>query len=106
MTETFWTLLRDPAHWEFELFLMLVFDGLIVGLLWPFARLHWRHHISRDRRDEDARLKALVPQCPTVKYRWSIGVAPPRMMWYDRFGDVSTDLVGNEWTNMGKAPPA
>lgn len=30
--ETFWTLLRDPAHWEFEIFLMVVFD-FIVGFL-------------------------------------------------------------------------
>ena len=49
--ETFWTLLRDPAHWEFELFLMLLFDGLIFGLLWPFVRVHWRHHIRHDEAD-------------------------------------------------------
>ena len=31
--ETFGALLRDRAHWEFELFLMLIFDGLLAGLL-------------------------------------------------------------------------
>lgn len=36
--ETFWTLMRDRAHWEFELFVMVVFDGLLFGLLWPFCR--------------------------------------------------------------------
>ena len=81
MTETFWTLLRDPAHWEFELFLMLVFDGLIVGLLWPFARLHWRHHIDRDRRD--ARQYFDTPGFHPVSYRWSYEVAPPPARWYD-----------------------
>ena len=25
--ETFWTLLHDKGHWEFEIFLMLLFDG-------------------------------------------------------------------------------
>lgn len=51
MNETFWTLLGDPAHWAFEIFLMLLFDGLIAGLAWPLVRKHWRHHIARDQRD-------------------------------------------------------
>lgn len=40
--ETFWSLLRDQAHWEFELFLMLIFDVVIGVLIWPRlkARLH------------------------------------------------------------------
>jgi len=54
MHETFWTLLRDPAHWEFEIFLMLVFDGLLAGLLWPIVRKHWAHHIARDRAEVTA----------------------------------------------------
>jgi hypothetical protein len=49
--ETFFSLLKDPAHWEFEIFLMFLFDGLIFGLLFPFIRVHWRHHVDRDRRD-------------------------------------------------------
>lgn len=49
--ETFWTLLRDIAHWQFEIFLMVLFDGLILGLAWPLLRKHWRHHIARDQRD-------------------------------------------------------
>ena len=36
--ETFWTLLRDVAHWEFELFLMLLFDVVIGLCLWPIIR--------------------------------------------------------------------
>jgi hypothetical protein len=48
MSETFWTLLRDPAHWLFELFLMVVFDGIVLGVCWPFLRKHWKHHIARD----------------------------------------------------------
>lgn len=51
MRETFWTLLRDPAHWEFELLLILVFDILVAGVLWPFVRVHWRHHIARDQSE-------------------------------------------------------
>jgi hypothetical protein len=48
VSETFWTLLRDQAHWEFEIFLMLLFDGIIAGVCWPFLRKHWGHHIARD----------------------------------------------------------
>lgn len=42
--ETFWTLLRDVAHWEFEIFLILLIDGLLMGLLWPLIRKHLGHH--------------------------------------------------------------
>jgi hypothetical protein len=47
--ETFWTLLHDAPHWEFELFLMLVFDGIVGAMLWPFFKRHWKHHIARDK---------------------------------------------------------
>jgi hypothetical protein len=49
--ETFWTLLRNAAHWEFELFLMLVFDGIVGALLWPTIKKHWNHHLERDREE-------------------------------------------------------
>lgn len=49
--ETFWTLLRDSAHWEFEIFLMILMDGVILGILWPFLRKHWNHHVAHDRAD-------------------------------------------------------
>ncbi len=56
--ETFWTLLHDKAHWEFELFVgfveMLLFDGLIGLLLWPTIKKHWNHHIDRDRKEGNA----------------------------------------------------
>lgn len=42
--ETFWSLVRDPAHWELELFIMFVFDGVLFGLLFPFVVKHYRHH--------------------------------------------------------------
>lgn len=51
MHETFWILLRDPAHWLFELFLMALFDGVIGALLLPYVRKHWVHHIDRDKRE-------------------------------------------------------
>ena len=53
--ETFWTLLHDSAHWEFELFVgfleMLLFDGAMGLVFWPFIKKHWWHHTERDRRD-------------------------------------------------------
>jgi hypothetical protein len=47
--ETFWTLLRDKAHWEFEIFLMVLFDLVLIGIVWPFVKKHWKHHIDRDK---------------------------------------------------------
>lgn len=49
--ETFWFLLHDRAHWEFEMFLMIVFDGIVGALLWPLIRRHWKHHLDRDRAE-------------------------------------------------------
>ncbi len=46
VAESFWVLLKDPAHWEFELFLMVVFDGLIGAIAWPLIK----RHIHRDVR--------------------------------------------------------
>jgi len=79
MHDTFLTLLQDRAHWEFELFLMILFDGIVAGILWPFVRLHWRHHIDRDRRE-------LGPK------------------WKRRVGEVTED-DSNTWTNAGPVSP-
>ncbi len=69
--ETFWTLLHDRAHWEFEIFLMLLFDGVIGAILWPFLRSHWRHHVTRDAQEGT---RILPPQeytnCPECGCSW------------------------------------
>ena len=49
--ETFWTLLHNAAHWEFELFLMILFDLVLGGLLWPFLKKHLKHHLERDKKE-------------------------------------------------------
>lgn len=51
MHETYWELIRDPAHWLLELTIMALFDGVIGALLWPWLRKHYGHHIARDRRE-------------------------------------------------------
>ena len=51
MHETFWTLLRDSAHWEFEIFLTILTETATAGIGWLLVRKHWRHHIARDQRD-------------------------------------------------------
>jgi hypothetical protein len=50
--ETFWTLMRSTAHWEFELFIQVVGDGLIGLVLWPFFRKKVLHHQSDDQKIE------------------------------------------------------
>ena len=50
-TETFWTLLHDSAHWEFELFLMLLFDGLIGALVYPRIRAWRKHHRGEEEHE-------------------------------------------------------
>jgi len=41
--ETFWTLFTDPAHWLFEIFLILLFDVLIGAILWPKIKKVIKH---------------------------------------------------------------
>ncbi len=48
--ETFWTLLRDLPHWEFELFLIFIFDILIGVLIWPRLKKFTRHHEEDDNK--------------------------------------------------------
>ncbi len=42
--ETFWTLIKDSAHWEFELFLIFIFDILIGLLMWPAIKCFIKDH--------------------------------------------------------------
>ncbi len=53
MHETFWDLLKDPAHWEFELFLIVLFDVIISLIIWPFLQKALSHHKSDHERLED-----------------------------------------------------
>lgn len=41
--ETFLSLLRNKAHWQFELFLILLVDGVILGLAWPWLQKMKKH---------------------------------------------------------------
>ena len=51
--ETFWTLFHDPAHWQFEIFLIALFDGLVGILIWPRIRKFITHHKSDDEKLAD-----------------------------------------------------
>ena len=59
--ETFWTLLTDSAHWQFELFLIAVFDGLVGVLIWPKIKHWFTHHKEDDDKifELEKRIKAL-----------------------------------------------
>ena len=46
-TETFWTLLHSTGHWEFEAFLMVLFDGLLAGVTWPLIKMAVRKHDAK-----------------------------------------------------------
>ena len=51
--ETFFDLLKDPAHWYFELLLIVIFDVIIGLLIWPFIQKALIHHKSDHERLED-----------------------------------------------------
>lgn len=51
--ETFFDLLKDPAHWEFEIFLIFIFDVIIGLIIWPFIQKAFTHHTSDHERLEN-----------------------------------------------------
>lgn len=50
--ETFWDLLRSSAHWQFELFLMALFDVLIGMVAWPFVKRAISRHDQKKHSHE------------------------------------------------------
>ena len=51
--ETFWDLVKDPAHWEFEIFLIIIFDVIVGLFIWPYIQRALVHHKSDHERLED-----------------------------------------------------
>jgi hypothetical protein len=51
--ETFWTLLTDIAHWEFELFLIFIFDVVVGLIIWPQIKKMTHHHKQDDNKLAD-----------------------------------------------------
>lgn len=58
--ETFWSLLCSGPHWLFELFLMVLFDGVIGLVLWPCFLRYALHHKSDD--DKTRKLEQQVSE--------------------------------------------
>ncbi len=54
---TFIELLMDPAHWYFEVFLIILFDLIIGVLIWPFIKKGLLHHKSDHERLEELEKK-------------------------------------------------
>lgn len=50
--EDFWFLLHNLAHWEFEIFLMVLFDGLLLGLLYPLFKKWLAAHDAKKHAHE------------------------------------------------------
>ena len=65
--ETFWTLVRDAAHWQFELFVSFVWmlgEGLI---LWPIVRRVSK--ILRHHKVDDADIASLKAEVAKLRAR-------------------------------------
>lgn len=63
--ETFFTLMRSASHWEFELFLMFLFDVILGAILLPRLKRWKTHHTSDDDKiavleQKVARLEKLI----------------------------------------------
>jgi len=51
--ETFVSLLTNAAHWEFELFLMCIFDIFLGMLVFPSFKKWVLHHKTDDQKIKD-----------------------------------------------------
>jgi hypothetical protein len=49
----YWSILTDPAHVSVELTLTLLFDGLLLGVLWPLIRAYFNHVLERQHAKLD-----------------------------------------------------
>ena len=58
--ETFFTLIKDSAHWEFEIFLMIFFDGLIGVLIWPKIKAWFTHHKEDDTKIAELEKRIMI----------------------------------------------
>lgn len=52
VAETFVELVKDPNHWLFEIMLMVLFDGLVGALAWPYVKQAVRKHDERKHAHE------------------------------------------------------
>ena len=43
----YWSILTDPAHVAVEVTLMILLDGLLLGVLWPLIRAYLHHVLER-----------------------------------------------------------
>jgi hypothetical protein len=43
----YWSILTDPAHVSVEFTLTLLFDGLLLGVLWPLIRGYFNRVLER-----------------------------------------------------------
>lgn len=59
--ETFWDLFYSAAHWQFEILLIIIFDGIIGLLIWPKIKQWFTHHKEDDEKLEmlEKRVKML-----------------------------------------------
>jgi hypothetical protein len=76
--EDFWFLLHNLAHWEFELFLMFIFDVVLGLLLIPFGKRWLKKHDEKKHRHEHCED---VHQGELFNEKTYRGEKPPLWIW-------------------------
>jgi hypothetical protein len=76
--EDFWFLLHNLAHWEFEIFLMVLFDGVIgvvgVGLFKKWLKTHdAKKHAHEHCDDVHEQGELFDVNTPSRKYTYAPG---------------------------------
>lgn len=77
-------LLRDPAHWAFELTLVALIDGIIGVLVWPRIKRHIHRDVDRANHSDLSSYLIDDTDANLAVAMWGAGVGP-RPPWYDEY---------------------
>lgn len=65
--ESFIGLLQDAAHWEFEVFLILLFDVLLGAIMWPVVKRHIHRDVGQAEGHEHELIAALTARVEALE---------------------------------------
>jgi len=96
--ETFWTLLQSAAHWQFELFLMFLFDVVIGLVLYPFFKRAVLHHKTDDVKIDELEekvdeLQAKYDKLLSCLLNGTLSIPPPEYVGTHRDNGVGRTML-------------
>lgn len=67
--EHFFDLIRDPHHWGLELTIVLLVDGLLLGLCYPFVKRHIHKDVDMAEQHDHELIETLTQRVEFLEER-------------------------------------